>query len=610
MSKKLVIFGLVLLFVGGGAVGWVITEERKEKQQQRERQERFKTSLSKLDKIVGDELDARDFDDIILDENHQQDSGRYEGREETREFVLTISGMLMVTGGVMLGWWLLWGMIRLFIKVFSRLVEFFVGVFRGRAGGKAKKPAKAEAEAAAKVRAKAETERKARADTEAEKLAEARRKAKVRAAERARAGARAKAKARRKAKVKAEKKAGAESEAKAKAEMKAKAKAEKKATAEARAKAKAEKRLNAEAERRAEAEEKARAEAKADERLRAEAEAKAKAKAEKRGGVATSAKEDENLPGREQKRNEQQKQAEKYSRLLSNSGWQNLEAKPVGNDGQAQSQGVISMESEAAVENSGEDIEQDCEVDAAVLGTEQADVLFPDEESVEFEEPSEVKVEGPNLKTGLPNGPEDSVKLEESVKAQTERLEKQVEQFRQIAGASFGDFLQSGQTSRSVQHFAREQSKPVEASLRELTQQVSAIREYAAHQQERVKKLQDGYDWNIIKNFCLRVIRCIDNLENRIETLSAQDIDTTGLEEIKDELIFALESNGVEQFEPEPNSDYEGQQKKTEAVKDKEGSDDPNLRGKIAKVVRPGYQYFIDEENVKIVRPAQVKLFA
>ena len=155
-----------------------------------------------------------------------------------------------------------------------------------------------------------------------------------------------------------------------------------------------------------------------------------------------------------------------------------------------------------------------------------------------------------------------------------------------------------------------EHSKPLNSAINELTQQVSAIREYAACQQDRLEKLQDGYDWNIIRTFCLRVIRCIDNLESRICRLGEKDARAIHLEEVRDELIFALESSGMEQFEPEINSQYRGQEKYAEAVKDKQQSDDPKQSGKIAKVIRPGYQYFINEGNVKVVRPAQVKLFA
>jgi molecular chaperone GrpE (heat shock protein) len=152
-------------------------------------------------------------------------------------------------------------------------------------------------------------------------------------------------------------------------------------------------------------------------------------------------------------------------------------------------------------------------------------------------------------------------------------------------------------------------SKPIDDTLNQLSQEVSAIREYTTYQQDRLEKLQDGYDWNIIRTFCLRVIRCIDNLDNRISQLSGKSSKANHLEEVRDELIFALESSGVEQFEPEINSEYRGQEKFAEAVKDRQSCEEPEQKGKIAGVIRPGYQYFISEENIKVVRPAQVRLF-
>ncbi len=156
----------------------------------------------------------------------------------------------------------------------------------------------------------------------------------------------------------------------------------------------------------------------------------------------------------------------------------------------------------------------------------------------------------------------------------------------------------------------RDQAEPLDNTLKELSQEVSAIREYTAYQQDRLEKLQDGYDWNIIRTFCLRIIRCIDNLDNRIAKLRGKHMRNTHLAEVKDELIFALESSGVEQFEPEINSEYRGQEKYAEAVKDRQPCEQQEQRGKIAAVIRPGYQYFISEENIKVVRPAQVRLFA
>ena len=81
------------------------------------------------------------------------------------------------------------------------------------------------------------------------------------------------------------------------------------------------------------------------------------------------------------------------------------------------------------------------------------------------------------------------------------------------------------------------------------------------------------------------------------------------LEDVRDELLFALESSGVEQYRPEVNSEYRGQEKLAEAIKQKETPKKSDQAGKIAKVVRPGYRYIIDEESYKVVRTAQVKLF-
>ncbi len=185
--------------------------------------------------------------------------------------------------------------------------------------------------------------------------------------------------------------------------------------------------------------------------------------------------------------------------------------------------------------------------------------------------------------------------VENTLKEQAEDLQKQIAAFKQAA--------------QDVQQTTRQQSEPLTSTLKELAQQVSAIRDYAASQQDRVEKLQDGYDWGIIRAFGLKVIRCLDNLEGRVARLSDDDSAVQHLEEIRDELLFALESSGIEQFRPEVNSEYRGQEKLAETMKEKEPTQAPDQAGKIAKVIRPGYRYMIDDDNYKVVRAAQVKLF-
>ncbi|HPS54267.1 MAG TPA: hypothetical protein PLP05_01585 [Sedimentisphaerales bacterium] len=190
---------------------------------------------------------------------------------------------------------------------------------------------------------------------------------------------------------------------------------------------------------------------------------------------------------------------------------------------------------------------------------------------------------------------ENAMKLQDSIKQQAEKLEQQVAEIKNL--------------TQSVVNASTGNNKPLDNNLTELTEQIAAIRDYASTQQERVTKLQEGYDWNIIRTFCLRIIRCIDNVDSRIEDISRQGGDTSDLEDIKDDLVFALESSGVEQFTPQVNIDYASVQKVAEAVKERKSCDDPAMKGNIAEIIKPGYRYVIGEDSTKVVRVAQVKLF-
>lgn len=292
---------------------------------------------------------------------------------------------------------------------------------------------------------------------------------------------------------------------------------------------------------------------------------------DKRTGATSNTMEDgTTFVGRKQHRGPQGQQ--KLSHILRSSDWHSLESEPVSQVKQAPPKTASSKKGGGGIGNSAKN-------------ADEMAVLLSDEKSAEDVEPSKTASESVDVNT----------RLEDSLKAQTENLEKQMAEFKQMA--------------QGVKQTALEQSQPLNGTLNELTEQVSAIREYASSQQNRLEKLQDGYDWNIMRTFCLRVIRCIDNLESRISRLKEKDIEVGDLEEVRDELLFALESSGVEQYEPEINSDYRGQEKCAEAVKEKQSCDDSSKEGKIADVIRPGYQYFIDEENFKVVRPAQVKLY-
>lgn len=322
----------------------------------------------------------------------------------------------------------------------------------------------------------------------------------------------------------------------------------------------------------------------------------------------TGAGENRKQAEQEQKLRKRRSEVAKRSRVLVNSGWQSFTASSVNHPQPVSVQAGVPIESElhsddGAASHAREHIE-DCSsgshrgITALLSGqgtiASETPLIRTSEEAFNVNMPQVNRI-GSVRKAAASDSSKDSHRIEDSLKAQTENLEKQMAEVRQMA--------------ESVQQATLEHSRPLDNVLKELTQQVGAIREYAADQQEKVKRLQEGYDWNIIKGFCLRIIRCIDNLEGRIARLSEQDVEAVHLKEVRDELVFLLEASGVERFELEINSDYHGQERLAEAVKEKEYCYDRRLAGKIAEVIRAGYQYFIDDENFKVVRPAQVKLF-
>jgi hypothetical protein len=287
------------------------------------------------------------------------------------------------------------------------------------------------------------------------------------------------------------------------------------------------------------------------------------------------------------KKNKQDRIRKKRVKTLTDSGWYPLES-----DSQKES-------------------EQTC---AEIVG--QAETKYPEEALIESSNEDSTLVHQ-NLSTDIPRN------FEDFSESNDKGFQEQQINSGQNVAASYGmehdfrtsewgngDSSEKGQLSLSVKDAIEESpNEEISDTLKQLTRQVSAIREYASDQQAKFKKLQAGYDWKIIKSFSLRVIRCIDNLESRIDQLRDHGIDTVCLEEVRDELLFALESSGIEQFRPEIKSEYRGLEKTTEVVKEKEPAKKSKLKGRIAKVIRPGYQYYLNEDKVKVVRTAQVKLY-
>jgi molecular chaperone GrpE (heat shock protein) len=295
---------------------------------------------------------------------------------------------------------------------------------------------------------------------------------------------------------------------------------------------------------------------------------------------------DNQPPDKKTGKDKSKKKNIEHSRILSEAGWHDFKT--------GYSDGKTLSKTETASAQTLKSF-----TDALNTAPKSLDLLFCDEKLSESKKSFKIRSENHSVhqkafdyrQAGVD---ENTVRIEKVLNAQKEKIEQQVSEFKQMA--------------ETVKQ-AAERSEPIGNFIKDLTHQVSAIRDYALTQQDRIKKLQDGYDWNIIKTFGLKIIRCIDNLDDRIEQLKDAAADTEDIEELRDELVFALESGGIEQYAPEIESDYSGQEKIAEAVKERQITDKSDMKGKIAAVVKVGYRHFIDEQNFKVVRAARVKLY-
>lgn len=168
---------------------------------------------------------------------------------------------------------------------------------------------------------------------------------------------------------------------------------------------------------------------------------------------------------------------------------------------------------------------------------------------------------------------------------------------------------EQNQRTESIHKAMQTQVFSLAQQINDVNTQLAALREYTVKQQEQARRLQDGYDWSIVKNLCRRIIQCIDDMDRRLQAICESEAGGDDLAMFRDELIFTLDGSGIERFAPEVGQEYRGLESTVEVVGKQPGTS-PEQVGRIAEVVRSGYRCYIDPETTRLVRPAQVKVFA
>lgn len=147
------------------------------------------------------------------------------------------------------------------------------------------------------------------------------------------------------------------------------------------------------------------------------------------------------------------------------------------------------------------------------------------------------------------------------------------------------------------------------ASVNSISADLTGIRDFLNKSNNQNQRYQEGYDFQILKNFVRQIVRVINDLETQKNKIENPD-DREAFEYAHDDLIELLERNSFEQITPEINTRYDHDKLKYwEVVEEKISTSSPELHGCVAEINRVGYLYLFNDSQERVIIPAQVKLY-
>lgn len=158
--------------------------------------------------------------------------------------------------------------------------------------------------------------------------------------------------------------------------------------------------------------------------------------------------------------------------------------------------------------------------------------------------------------------------------------------------------------------------KRIDCSNSALLEQISAkvsdiatdLRNLSSFQQ-RMRRFEEGYDYQIFKNFTKQIVREVFLLENQLAKTVEADKKTL-IQDAIDSLVELLDRNSVTRIIPKTGSLYAGQERTVECAPVKVFTEDAALNGRIAAVVHTGFLYEFNEGSSRVIAPAKVHLYS
>jgi len=181
--------------------------------------------------------------------------------------------------------------------------------------------------------------------------------------------------------------------------------------------------------------------------------------------------------------------------------------------------------------------------------------------------------------------------------------------FKGLTNSLLSQHEQQKLSIQGTHRTAVEQFNIATQAIGELNGQVAALREYTAEQQEQLRRYQEGYHWTITKDFCQRIIRCVDDIEKHLKDETIEGAHRENLIMVSQQLVYALDGSGVEQVEPKVGSDFKEIRDKAQIV-GKDPASSPEQNGQVSSVLAPGYSLYVTDTEIRPIRPAKVRVFS
>ena len=144
----------------------------------------------------------------------------------------------------------------------------------------------------------------------------------------------------------------------------------------------------------------------------------------------------------------------------------------------------------------------------------------------------------------------------------------------------------------------------IDAALKSFSKLIALERELE-EKQKLIRTYQEGYNWSLLKNYILPILRTIDNIERNIRREDSEHVKDILLG-IRDELLFSMNALNIEMIKAQPGDVFDPAIHK---IIETNLTDDEFKNNTICKISKMGFKYYLNEGNEKILREVEVIVY-